>query len=244
MNKKITYAIYTNIGNREKNEDSIGFYCNKNGYGFIVCDGLGAHGMGDVASGLVVKTFEKLFNEYTESDSFIGNVFDTAQRELLALQEEVNADDKMKTTAVILTVGKRKTIVGHIGDSRCYVFRKDKIKWRTLDHSVPQMLALSGQIKEDEIRFHSDRTLLLNVLGDKCDAFSYEIMPKIKTNKKTSFLLCSDGFWEFVDERKMCESLKNADTVEQWLAKMIAIINENSSGKDRDNYSAIAVWCR
>ena len=60
--------------------------------------------------------------------------------------------------------------------------------------------------------------------------------------KCQAFLLCSDGFWELIDEKEMCTQLKKANTVEEWLENMIKIVQINGEGKNMDNYSAIAVW--
>ena len=60
----------------------------------------------------------------------------------------------------------------------------------------------------------------------------------------TSFLLCSDGFWELIDERHMCKTLKKAKTPEEWLQNMRQIVLKNGRGTNMDNYSAIAVFIR
>ena len=112
----------------------------------------------------------------------------------------------------------------------------------TLDHSVPQMLVAAGQIKEKQIRNHPDRNRLLRVLGIDWDTPKYQIADAIAREKNQAFLLCSDGFWELIEEKKMQHCLKKAKTPEQWLKLMEEIVLKNGQGKNMDNYSAVALW--
>ena len=135
-----------------------------------------------------------------------------------------------------------KVYIGHIGDSRGYVFYKNKVKTRTLDHSIPQMLVLAKEIKEDMIRNHPDRNMLLRVMGVEWDEIMYELMQPISLKKCQAFLLCSDGFWELIDEKEMSTQLRKSNSVEEWLDNMVKIVENNGKYKNMDNYSAIAVW--
>ena len=155
----------TNPGSRHANEDSLGCFENGDNRCFIVCDGLGGHGMGDIASQLVVDVFESQFTQMNGMADFLPAAFEAAQSILLSEQAERSAKRKMKTTAAALAADGKHAYIGHVGDSRVYVFYKNKVKRRTLDHSIPQMLALSKEIKESEIRFHPDRSFVLRVMG-------------------------------------------------------------------------------
>ena len=104
------------------------------------------------------------------------------------------------------------------------------------------MLALSKEIKEEQIRNHPDRNMLLRVMGVEWEEKMYELMAPIPLKKCQAFLLCSDGFWELITEKEMCEQLKKASSVDEWLSNMIQIVKKNGMGKNMDNYSAIAVW--
>ncbi len=235
-------AAVTNVGGREVNEDSIGV-CENNGNNcYVVCDGLGGHGMGDIASSLVVEVFKDQFSKTDEAVNFLGYAFSASQDILMAEQAARNAKRKMKTTGVALVTDDRNAYIGHVGDSRLYVFKGNKVKTRTLDHSIPQMLVLSRRLKESEIRNHPDRNIVLKVLGVEWEEPMYELMAPIPLKKCQAFLLCTDGFWELIDEKEMCRLLKKASTVDEWLASMADVVAANGAGKNADNYSAIAVW--
>ena len=236
------YAIFTNVGGRKTNEDSVGVFKNGDNNCYILCDGLGGHGMGDVASELVVSVFEDQFQKTDDIVNFLGQTFSAAQDILMMEQKARHAERKMKTTGVAVITDDRNAYVGHVGDSRGYVFYKNKVKTRTLDHSIPQMLVLSKEIKEEQIRNHPDRNTLLRVMGVKWEDTMYELMAPIPLKKCQAFLLCSDGFWELIDEKEMCVQLKKANSVEEWLDNMVKIVQENGEGRNMDNYSAIAVW--
>ena len=242
MSGNFKHAIFTNVGGRQINEDSVGVFQNGGNNCYILCDGLGGHGMGDIASSLVVAVFEDQFNKTDDVVNFLGQTFSAAQDILMAEQKARNAKRKMKTTGVAVITDDRNAYIGHVGDSRGYVFYKNKVKTRTLDHSIPQMLVLSREIKEDQIRNHPDRNTLLRVMGVEWDEAMYELMAPIPLKKCQAFLLCSDGFWELIDEKEMCAQLKKAGSVEEWLRNMIKIVQTNGEGKNMDNYSAIAVW--
>ncbi|WP_432627738.1 PP2C family protein-serine/threonine phosphatase [Brotaphodocola sp.] len=238
----VTFSMLSKPGNRENNEDSIGMYQDENRYCFILADGLGGHGKGEVASRLAVDSVIEKFALGREEENFIDGAFARAQDAIIEKQGEDRLYMDMKTTLVVLDIEDEQIQWGHIGDSRLYFFENKKIVERTLDHSVPQMLVAIGQIKEKEIRHHPDRNRLLRVLGTEMDEMKHQKSEEIPRQKNQAFLLCSDGFWELIDERKMESCLKHAKTPEEWLSSMEEIVLKNGKNTDMDNYSAIAVW--
>ena len=114
---------------------------------------------------------------------------------------------------------------------------------RTLDHSIPQMLVLAKEIKEEDIRYHSERNIILKVMGTKWENPQYEITGIEKIKKIQAFLLCTDGFWELITENHMEKYLEESSSVNEWLDKMSKHVKQSGKGKDVDNNTAIAVWC-
>lgn len=233
------YFEFTDRGEREINEDSTVALENGGNYCFAVCDGLGGHGKGEVASAVTTSTFTDMFYRTDDLVNLIGESLDYAEQRILEKQRLSHNRDEMKTTAVALVIDGDVAYYGHIGDSRLYYFYKGKLKNRTLDHSVPQMLALAGEIKEKEIRRHSDRNMLLRVIGTEWEEPQYELGTPIELKSGSAFLLCSDGFWDFIDEKAMQKALKSSKTAEEWCNKMVETVRKNGEGNNMDNYSAI-----
>lgn len=243
MELSVDYAVYTDKGNRDVNEDSID--CSKNPdkglWCFTLCDGLGGHGRGEIASQAVTESVRRQFEQCDDADSFFDSVLDIAQTELMDKQQEMNGRFDMKTTAVLLLLCGDTYRYAHIGDSRFYHFRRGRYKERTIDHSVPQILALSGDIKEKDIRNHPDRNRLLHVMGVEWSKKEYKTSRINRYDKNDAFLLCSDGFWELITEKEMGQLLKKSSSAQEWLEKMTEIVRENGKNKEMDNNSAIAV---
>ena len=236
------YAQITMPGSRDYNEDSAVVLQHDNGYCFVVADGLGGHGKGEIASAIATNTFKRDFDMGNiPADAFIPETFLSAQYNIMQEQRTQNAKFEMKTTCVAMSLCDGIVRIGYVGDTRAYVFRKNKVKYRTLDHSVPQMLVMSGEIKEKQIRNHPDRNRLLRVMGIEWDNPKYELSEEFSLSDCQAFLLCCDGFWELCDEKKMCAFLKKSTTAEQWLQLMTNEVERNGKGKDMDNYTAIAV---
>lgn len=238
---KLTYKIYTNIGDREINEDSVGEVKTENGHCFVLADGLGGHGGGEQASGMAVQSVLSIFADCYD-ETFLDKCFEAAQTKITQEQEKNSKLQDMKTTMVVLVLKDGKARWGHIGDSRLYLFKKNKIECRTLDHSVPQMLVNTGEIKEKDIRGHEDRNRLLRVIGSPWGNRSYELSAPVSIKKKQAILMCSDGFWELIEEKEMQTLLKKSKTVEEWLDQMVYRVKKNGLNTDMDNNSAIAIW--
>ncbi len=239
---QLRFCLSTSIGDRENNEDDIGMYQSGSGYCFVLADGLGGHEKGEVASRLAVESAITCFACGGEEDKLPALSFERAQNAVLEKQKEGFVFQDMKTTMVLLHIGSDTIRWGHIGDSRLYYFEKKKLVTRTLDHSVPQMLAAAGQIKESEIRHHPDRNRLLRVLGLEWDEPKYEIAAPVKVKGNQQFLLCSDGLWDWIDEKKMTRCLRRSSSPDEWVNAIKKAAETAGEGNDMDNYSAIAVW--
>lgn len=240
----ITYTVFTDRGGREVNEDSARVFEKDGKKCLVLCDGLGGHGKGEIASALVVEAVGQIFNSAQKIDEdFLRSAFQLSQEALIDEQIRQDAKTDMKTTAVAMYIDGNKVQWGHVGDSRLYAFAKNKVKLRTLDHSVPQMLVFAREIKEKQIRNHPDRNRLLRVMGIEWEKPMYELAEQTQLEKYQAFLLCSDGFWELIDEKQMCKLLKSSSTVEEWMQAMVEVIRQNGIGKNMDNYTAIALWC-
>lgn len=243
----IEYAVVSDQGDKQNNEDTVKITRNQSlsTYGFILADGLGGHGNGDIASHFVSECAVAMIENTDNFDgTFIDDCFSVSQRMLME-NKELNGYSSIKTTMVILLIANSVAQWGHIGDSRLYMFREGKLLHRTLDHSVPQMLVDSGQIKEKEIRHHQDRSILLRAMGAEWDIPAFEIDERdVKIRKGDTILLCSDGFWEWIDEKAILKILKKDISAYEAVNEMADEAKRNGIGNDMDNLSAILVNVR
>ena len=238
------FAFTSKPGTRDNNEDSLVALENGKACLFAVADGLGGHGKGEVASAIVTETFNRSFESIgIDAKTYIPETFIAAQSNIMIEQRSQSASFEMKTTCAALFIANDICQIGHVGDSRVYIFQKNKVKKRTLDHSVPQMLVISGEIREKHIRNHPDRNRLLRVMGIEWDTPLYELIEDVPLSECQAFLLCTDGFWELCDEKKMCTFLKKSSKAAEWLGFMTDEVERNGRGKDMDNFTAIAIVC-
>lgn len=240
---KIQAAMYTENGGREKNEDYI--LCGETDKAkfFALADGLGGHGLGEIASQIACETATQYLNNLSYfSNEMYSEIYPLCQRNILARQELENAQGRMRTTLNLLCIDDYNAYWSHVGDSRTYYFDEKKLIKRTFDHSVPQMLAAAGEIRQEDIRFHPDRNRLLRVIGvdGREPGFETEIPVVLKGNQQ--FLMCSDGFWELITEEQVLLCLEDSDDPNRWLDNMLELVHRNGKGKHTDNTSAIAIW--
>ena len=242
---KITYAMRTNQGERQYSEDSVRELNFGDEWFFALADGLGGMGHGEIASQTAVESAASRFNWDPERNRILENCIETAQKAVLSRQIDNLELRGMATTFVGLRLFENKAEWIHVGDSRLYCFQQGKIFSRTLDHSVPQMLVSAGTITSDEIRHHPDRSRLLKIIGNEWDEENnYTVSPPVPIKEGDSFLICSDGLWEWVEDNEMEELLRGSETTLQWLSGLEQLTVTRGKGNDLDNYSGICVFVR
>jgi len=243
---QLEISVLSNPGGRQRNEDACGFWTG-NGCSFaIVSDGAGGHGGGDVASRLAVRVvLQRLRDSLTCAAPAVNDALHAAHAAILAQQPMKAELAGMRATATVLAIDTvRDTAVwGHVGDTRLYCFRKGAIVAQTKDHSVVQKLVDAGYLAQNAVRHSLERSKLFAALGHEADvpiALREEPFP---LQEGDVFLLCTDGFWEYVDESTMQAALAVAATPAGWLESMVADV-VSRGGREQDNFSALAIFCR
>ena len=232
---KCTYSKVSEHGGRYVNED----YCDvqqKARLTALLADGLGGQGDGEVASRAAVEAALPALQEgLLMTSRRMRDAFVKANASVLEKRQAMG--NKMMTTLAGVSICGPRITIGHVGDSRVYWFRNGKVLFQTLDHSLCQVMALSGEIKQEEIRGHASRNLLLRALGEKedmkVDVYSGWL------RKGDRLLICSDGFWDLIYEDEMIKAA-SAGSAKAWLDRMCAIVAERQE-RDSDNYTAIAI---
>jgi PPM family protein phosphatase len=241
---KITTSSLSKTGGRKYNEDYCAYLQQEHSWIWVVADGMGGHFGGEIASKEAVEVILNYFRQPISIDTEnVNRLLTEANQRILTLQKEKVQLKRMHTTIVLLAGDSNNTVCAHIGDSRCYFFQNGKFISRTQDHSVVQVLVNQGEISEKEMRHHEDRNKVLKSLGKDED-----LKPTIRSLDRPmqpgdTWLLCSDGFWEYVYEHEMEIDYFKARTPEEWLSKMETRLMARASN-DHDNYTAIAIFCR
>ena len=236
---KISTAYLSECGGREKNDDTVCVLSKEDGICAIVGDGLGGYQGGAEAS----QTAAKEITEYWKQE---GLMMERQMEEAVRLADwavkhlQQQKHGRMKTTMVTLVIEKQQARWMHVGDSRLYHFWNNKLIEQTMDHSVSQVAVLMGEITQNEIRFHEDRNRVLRALGSENAKPDISPLHKLSA-KRDAFLLCTDGFWEYVYENEMEQSLEKAENPQQWLDEMLKLLKVRVP-KDHDNFSAAVIF--
>ncbi len=237
---KVQYASLSLKGNRPDNEDAIRIEEKDQEFLFALADGLGSYGNGRIASDLSVDAACSCF--LSMSNDIPQQAIYAAQDAVLERQKKEPDLAAMSSTLAVLYIRQGTAQWAHIGDSRVYHFSNGKLAEFTKDHSVPQMLVNLGQISQDEVRGHPDQNRLLKVVGRPWTGKAFTVSDERILQDQDQFLLCSDGFWEYIEEERMEALLQGARSPEEWLRRMDAETIQNGQDEIRDNYSAICVF--
>lgn len=216
----MNYSIKTNQGKRKNNQDFTGTFFNQRNVSLaILCDGLGGHQAGDIASEMAVS---QIGNAWEQTD-FSGTDLYIIQR---WLQDKINEENTriaeaastyadlegMGTTLVAAVLLDRYIIFANIGDSRAYVFKDKMVRLVTEDHSFVSELKRKGGLTEDQAKNHLIKNALTRSLGVKgpvdVDFFREE-------RKMVDYvLLNSDGLSNVVSTETMLEIFKQDHSID------------------------------
>ena len=233
-------AMLSDKGGRAINDDTAQIRQEGSCVWAFVGDGLGGYAGGQQASQAAARAImEESRKGSLLMDAQMIQAAKAAEQAVRQLQQETKGN--MKTTLVFLVVEDGQARWMHVGDSRLYWFRNGKLVTQTMDHSVSQMAVLMGEITVDQIRFHEDRNRVLRALGG--DNAKPDLAPtRMLTQGENAFLLCTDGFWEYVLEEEMEKTLTESKDPQDWIRRMEAILRTRTPA-DNDNFTAAAVFC-
>ncbi|MES2355096.1 MAG: PP2C family serine/threonine-protein phosphatase [Pseudomonadota bacterium] len=242
---QLEIAALSKVGGRTINEDACGVWSSPDACFCVLSDGAGGHGGGDVASKLVVSRVLNWFRQHPECTAeAVETALFTANQAVVESQASDQRLSDMRATVVILAIDTASglAIWGHLGDTRLYCFRDQRVVVQTRDHSVVQNMVDAGYIKQSQLRGVPQRGRLLSAIGD-VENFSPSVkQDRFSLTSGDVFLLCTDGCWEHVEETEMERSLGESKSSEEWLRQIEAKVL--AAGKSQqDNYSALAVWC-
>jgi serine/threonine protein phosphatase PrpC len=246
MNVALNVAQVTHAGGRETNEDALGSAARGGLACFAVSDGVGGQHGGEVAARIVVDTVTGEFTLNPACDPCsLRSYIEAANTRVAARKAEERGLAEMAATAAVLLIDQmnRLALWAHMGDTRIYLFRDGRLHSVTKDHSLVQQMVDAGYCKAAQLRTHPMRNALCQAIDGDGDRSADVMAAPLPIQAGDRFLLCTDGFWEWITEEDMEEAAAAADSAAQWLAKLQALVETNGSRAPApaDNYTAFAI---
>lgn len=231
-------GILSDVGKvRKLNEDYVSYYNGADFTIYVIADGMGGHNAGEVASKLAVETV-------IEHMKSVGELTDMKDDLLLAINKansnifELSNKDKklagMGTTITVCLVKNGQMIIGNVGDSSCYVLKKDGITKVTKDHSLVQQLIDEGSITEEQAAIHPNKNIITRALGTnksvEVDIFNVALGDVKKV------LMCTDGLSNEVSLSEMYDIILRNNNNENACSQLVELSKLKGG---RDNISVI-----
>ncbi len=203
---------------------------------FCVADGMGGAQAGEVASRLAAAAVEEADAGDRSGPERVTALIQEANRRVY---ERASVDPEasgMGTTMTVALVEDGRVAIGHVGDSRAYLFRAGGLEQLTEDHSLVNELVKSGKLSREEADQHPQRSVITRALGTDpnvaVDAFTVESQPG------DLFLLCSDGLSSMIDHDQILEVIdRSRDDLDAVARSLVAAANR---GGGEDNITVVA----
>ena len=218
---------------------------------FVVCDGMGGHASGEIASATAIakitEQFEPFWQDGLPGEQKLQEIIQLANDSIYDLNEaEMRRDaGRMGTTAVVLAIHNTSVSIAHVGDSRIYQITRDKLEQITRDHEVATRLIDQG-VEAEIANSRPDAHQLTQALGPNP---SFQIKPSIdffSLTESTLFLLCSDGLCDndVVEQNWQTHLLPLLAADADLSAGVKALIDLGNRLNGHDNISVILVSCQ
>jgi len=203
------------------------------GYGMLVADGMGGMAAGEVASNLALAGLIELVLDTSDwtlalkRNKDINTVMHRMQHrfrkidEMLRQAAENNSNLRgMGTTLTVAGILENNLFVGHVGDSRAYLFRDDKLSQLTVDHTLAQALIDAGVANHDDPATRSMRHVLTAAIGSLGESVQPQVQRFI-LRAGDQILLCTDGLTEMVDEATIANIMREAGTTQDGCQSLV-----------------------
>ena len=214
---------------RTHNEDSVTILKNASGeHLMIVCDGMGGHRKGEVASSMAIAALGKRFNKISSIGSkldavnWLNDSISEINKNILEYADANTDSTGMGTTIVVALLTHDYLIFGNIGDSSGFVIKKGKLHKVTKDHTLVNLLVQAGNLTEEEAKFHPKKNVLMKALGaaEKCESAIFDVDMTID-----GIFLCSDGLTNMLTFEQIEKVLDEESAIEEKVSKLIRKCN-------------------
>lgn len=220
---------------REHNEDNVIILSNDNNeYILAVADGMGGHKAGEVASAIAINHLTEEFYRLETIGSkeaaidWLRNIVNEINNKIFDYTKE-NQDSKgMGTTLVCAIQTENYLLYGNIGDSSGFVIKNGKMHKVTKDHTLVNLLVSTGELTEEEAKYHPRKNVLMRALGanNPIDIDIFDVDSNI-----SGILLCSDGLTNMLSNDQIEKVLNSELTIEETVERLIKKANARG-GKD------------
>ncbi len=202
---------------------------------FAVCDGMGGHAAGEVASGIAVRTIAESAPDHAD-EILLGAAVEAANAAVL--DGALNGVGKMGMgcTATCVYIEDNRMSIAHVGDSRVYLLHDGTLVRITHDHSYVEELVDAGEITADEARIHPSRSIITRALGSDPDMYADHFTLDVSTGDR--IILCSDGLSSMVSDKDI-EELAVSSVTPQAAADTLVSAALTNGG--HDNVTVIVV---
>jgi PPM family protein phosphatase len=205
---RLQYAAISDVGRVRKDNQDAGY---AGPWLLSVCDGVGGAARGDLASSTAIGQLRRLDqppepdeDEHHRLERVAGAIHRASDR-IGELVDEQPALSGTSTTATVALFDGERLAMGHIGDSRAYLFRKRSLRQLTSDHTFVQSLIDEGRITEQDARTHPHRNLILKALDGVHDYDPDLFTVSLAENDR--IFLCSDGASGVLDDGRLADIL-------------------------------------
>ena len=242
----LNLAQLSHAGGRQVNQDSWGSVLQEDLACVIVSDGVGGEYGGEIASNIVVHSIMEMFvEEASFGPRALQSYIEHAVTQLNRRQAQIPRLKDMSSTVAVLLIDQKNrcALWAHMGDTRSYLFRRNKLHSVTKDHSLIQQFVDAGHCSAEQLRRHPRRSILTAAVGVEGSAPAEVTQCATQLQDGDAFLICSDGFWEWISEAEMEQAAVQAGSAQEWLDLMHAIVEKNGSASNLplDNCTAFTI---
>lgn len=220
---------------RSSNEDWLIHFVSPNGLVAVVCDGMGGHVGGQIASHTAIDAIQHFMMQERDGNpaELIVEAMNVANSAIIKRASQQPELTGMGSTCVMLIVRNGKVYIGSVGDSRVYLIRNHRIKQLTVDQSYVQMLVDAGSITPEEAEHHHRKNEITNALGLK-GMQPATVLPKpIEPEAGDCFLLCSDGLSGMVPDKEIEKVVsRQSDKTQQERVEELVLRAKRNGGVD------------
>jgi serine/threonine protein phosphatase PrpC len=232
---QLSFGNHTSIGHvRTANEDAFGNWLTPNGHLFVVCDGMGGHIGGAIASQSAVATIYQTMaaQPYPSAPVAIRHCLEQANKKLHTIIQGNPSLQGMGTTAVVVLIQGDTAFYGHIGDSRIYLYRDGSLRRLTKDHSFVQSLVDQGHITAEEAEKHPRKNEIYRALGISEPIDPTVSQAAINLQPGDSLILCTDGVNGMIGDRAIATVLAESNLSAQQQAEKLVQLADKAGGHD------------